>query len=37
MLVFIGMFVIIMLQLVNLQIFSSKYKIQAEDQGTFRK
>jgi penicillin-binding protein 2 len=37
MLVFIGMFVIILLQLVNLQIFSSKYKIQAEDQGTFRK
>ena len=37
MLVFIGMFVIILLQLINLQIFSSKYKIQAEDQGTFRK
>lgn len=37
MLVFIGMFVIIFLQLMNLQLFSSKYKIQAEDQGTFRK
>ena len=37
MLVFIGMFAIIILQLINLQIFSSKYKIQAEDQGTFRK
>ena len=37
MLVFIGMFVIIILQLINLQLFSSKYKLQAEDQGTFRK
>jgi penicillin-binding protein 2 len=37
MLVFIGMFVIIILQLMNLQLFSSKYKAQAEDQGTFRK
>ncbi|HMK03876.1 MAG TPA: penicillin-binding transpeptidase domain-containing protein [Ferruginibacter sp.] len=37
MLVFIGMFVIIIMQLVNLQLFSSKYKIQADDQGTFRK
>ena len=37
MLVFIGMFVIIILQLINLQLFSSKYKIQADDQGTFRK
>ena len=37
MLVFIGMFVIIFLQLINLQMFSSKYKIQADDQGTFRK
>jgi penicillin-binding protein 2 len=37
MLVFIGMFVIIVLQLMNLQIFSSKYKAQADDQGTFRK
>lgn len=37
MLVFIGMFVIIFMQLVNLQLFSSKYRIQADDQGTFRK
>ena len=37
MLVFIGMFVIILLQLVNLQLFSTKYRIQADDQGTFRK
>ena len=37
MLVFIGMFVIIILQLLNLQIFSSQYKLIAEGQGTFRK
>ena len=37
MLVFAGMFVIIILQLMNLQLFSSKYKAQADDQGTFRK
>ncbi|HAO47525.1 MAG TPA: penicillin-binding protein 2 [Chitinophagaceae bacterium] len=37
MLVFIGMFVVILLQLMNLQLFSSKYRIQADDQGTFRK
>ncbi len=37
MLVFIGMFAIIIIQLINLQLFSSKYKIQADDQGTFRK
>jgi len=37
MLVFIGMFVIIFLQLINLQLFSSKYKIDADNQGTFRK
>ncbi len=37
MLVFTGMFVIIILQLMNLQLFSSKYKAQADDQGTFRK
>lgn len=37
MLVFIGMFVIIILQLANLQLFSSKYRVQADDQGTFRK
>lgn len=37
MLFFAGIFLIVVLQLMNLQIFSSKYKIQAEDQGTFRK
>lgn len=37
MLVFVGMFVIIFLQLINLQLFSSKYKIDADNQGTFRK
>ena len=37
MLVFAGMFVIIIFQLANLQIFSSKYKIMADDQGKFRK
>jgi penicillin-binding protein 2 len=37
MLVFAGMFVIIIAQLVNLQLFSSKYKALADDQGTFRK
>ncbi len=37
MLVFIGMFVVILLQLMNLQLFSTKYRIQADDQGTFRK
>jgi penicillin-binding protein 2 len=37
MLFFVGIFVIVVMQLMNLQIFSSKYKIQAEDQGTFRK
>ena len=37
MLIFIGMFVIIILQLANLQLFSSKYRIMADDQGTFRK
>lgn len=36
-LVFAGIFVIIILQLANLQIFSSKYKIMADDQGKFRK
>ena len=36
-LVFIGMFLVIILQLANLQLFSSKYRIQADDQGTFRK
>lgn len=37
MLVFIGMFTIIVLQLANLQLFSSKYKLMADDQGKFRK
>jgi len=31
------MFLVIILQLANLQLFSSKYRIQADDQGTFRK
>ena len=31
------MFVVIFLQLINLQIFSSKYKVDADNQGTFRK
>ncbi len=37
MLVFAGIFIIIVLQLAHLQIFSSKYKIMADDQGRFRK
>ena len=37
MLVFIGLFVIILLQLANLQLFSTKYRILADDQGTFKK
>lgn len=37
MLVFAGMFVIILAQLINLQLFSSKYKVDAENQGIFRK
>jgi penicillin-binding protein 2 len=37
MLVFACMFLIIILQLANLQIFSSKYKTMADDQGKFRK
>lgn len=37
MLVFAGMFLIIIAQLANLQLFSSKYKALADDQGTFRK
>ncbi|WP_460561119.1 peptidoglycan D,D-transpeptidase FtsI family protein [Ferruginibacter profundus] len=32
-----GVFAIIMLQLMNLQLFSSKYKYAADDQGIFRK
>ena len=37
MLVFIGTLAIIILQLMNLQLFSSKYKLAADDQGIFRK
>jgi len=37
MLVFIGIMVIILLQLMHLQLFSSKYIIESEAQGTFRK
>ncbi len=37
MLVFAGVFLIIIIQLANLQLFSSKYKIMADDQGKFRK
>ena len=37
MLVFAGMFIVIILQLANLQLFSSKYKTLADDQGKFRK
>jgi penicillin-binding protein 2 len=36
-LVFAGLFVVIIIQLANLQLFSSKYKIMADDQGKFRK
>ncbi len=34
---FVGMLLIIILQLMNLQLFSSKYKMAADDQGIFRK
>src|SRR5690349_6089652 len=37
MLVFASVFVIIIMQLANLQLFSSKYAILAEGQGKFRK
>ena len=37
MLAFAGVFFIIIIQLANLQLFSSKYKILADDQGKFRK
>ena len=37
MLMFIGVLLIIVLQLMNLQLFSSKYKLAADDQGIFRK
>ena len=36
-LAFAGMFVIIIFQLANLQIFSTKYRIMADDQGKFKK
>ena len=36
-LVFISLFVIIILRLLTLQVITSKYKILAEDQGTFRR
>ncbi len=36
-LVFCAMFAVIIMQLMNLQLFSSKYKAMAEDQSTFRK
>ncbi|MES2891527.1 MAG: penicillin-binding transpeptidase domain-containing protein [Bacteroidota bacterium] len=36
-LVFGGIFLVIILQLANLQVFSSKYKVMADDQGKFRK
>ncbi|MGC4101405.1 peptidoglycan D,D-transpeptidase FtsI family protein [Ferruginibacter sp.] len=37
MLMFIGVLLIIIVQLMNLQLFSSKYKLAADDQGIFRK
>lgn len=37
MLVFAGMFLVIILQLAHLQLFTSEYKIMADIQGTFRK
>ena len=37
MLVITGMFLVIIIQLANLQLFSSQYKILADDQGKFRK
>lgn len=37
MLVFASVFTIIVIQLANLQLFSPKYKIMADDQGRFRK
>lgn len=36
-LVFAGLFAVILMQLINLQLFSTKYKLMAEGQGTFRK
>ena len=37
MLIFISVLIIIIAQLANLQLFSSKYRLEAEGQGTFRK
>ncbi len=37
MLVFTGMFLVIILQLAHLQLFSSEYRVLADMQGTFRK
>ena len=37
MLIFISVLIIIIVQLANLQLFSSKYRIEANGQGTFRK
>lgn len=37
MLAFAGVFIIILLQLTNLQLFSSGYKVSADNQGLFRK
>ena len=37
MLVFASVILVIIIQLVNLQILSTKYKIMADDQGKFRK
>lgn len=37
MLVFIGMMLVIIAQLANLQLFSDEYKIMADDQGNFVK
>src|SRR5688572_3264383 len=34
---FVGMFLVIIVRLFTLQVFSSKYKTLADDQGTFRK
>ena len=36
-LIFVSMFVIILIRLFTLQVFSSKYKMMADDQGIFRK
>ena len=36
-LIFIGLFFLIIFQLANLQLFSSKYRLAADDQGIFKK